>query len=70
METFRAEVTFFFDAPSLEATGDALRHLEEVAADAGFLLQRGSVVLAPSDDPGESEPGGTGYGPPARPRAG
>jgi hypothetical protein len=69
MERFRAEVTFLFAASSLKVAEGALPHLEKAAEDAGFTLEKGTVVPVPPDDPAQLDDDWTGYGPP-KPEAG
>jgi hypothetical protein len=52
MPRFIAEVSFRFEAESLETAGAEIRRLQQVAVAAGFELERGRVTDAPPDDEG------------------
>ena len=69
MERLRAEVTFAFEAESLESAGARLKELADAAADAGFDLLNGRVSGHEDGSAGgESTPSAAGdwkpYGPP------
>jgi hypothetical protein len=70
MRRFRAKVTFSFDVPSFEDAPAEMQRLEKVAADAGFAVKAATWESVPSDDPSESQGGGTGCGPPITPQGG
>lgn len=61
MQGLRAEVTFDFDAESLEAAGSRLRQLADAARDVGFDLVRGEVSERVD---GRTDGDWTPYGPP------
>lgn len=63
MPRFIAEVSFRFEAESLETAGAEISRLQQAAMAVGFELKRGRVTNAPPQDKG----GWTSYGPPIEP---
>jgi hypothetical protein len=64
MPRFRADVSLFFDAPSLDEAGPHLRALTQAVEKVGFDLWMGEVSDDVANDP-QSSSGPTAYGPPA-----
>lgn len=62
MPRFRADVSLFFDAPSIEEAGPKLRDLTQAAEGVGFDLWMGEVSDDLTNDP-QSQSGPTYYGP-------